>query len=305
MDNAIRKIERRRWDLLSSRWHSYLPDAINEMPDAFASLSDDELLLEKMRNIHSLDEFESIGDAPKLRTLIFEAGRFSAERCLYFTRTAEQLVSRGAPTAALTASYLGMIFGSRAIQSFLGIHYCLQDNRTWMVDVWSGASDSTSQGEPKDWTPRILALISARRISHEHHWKIFIRIRSVTTRLPLDDNAMGVFRRLKDHGSYSTRRNDIQYNDHWPYADLSERLVSAEIGVLPEKFDVTQKDLDCDLKVAEIMAFCSAAMLLDVLSPLPKFKNYCSQFKSRLSAEWHPLINIGALASGVEGLTRS
>ena len=258
-----------------------------------------------MRDVRSFDRFKSIGDAPKVRTLIFEAGRFSAERCLYFTRTAEQLVSRGVPTAALTASYLGMIFGSRAIQSFLGIYYCFQNNRTWMVNVWPGASDSTSQGDPKDWTPRILALISARRISHEHHWKIFIRVRSVTTRLPLEYNAMGVFRRLKNHWSYSSRRNDIQYNDLWPYADLNERLASVKIGVLPEKFDVTQEDLDCDLKVSQIMAFCSAAMLLDVLSPLPKFEAYCSQFKSRLTAEWHPLINTGALANDIEGLTRS
>jgi hypothetical protein len=308
VENAIQNIGRRRWDVLSSRWRDYLPDVIAKMPKAYEAPAKDELVLERMRSIGSLNQFETIDDAPKIRTLIFEAGRFSVERCIYFTRTAEQLAAQGVPTAALTASYLGMMFGSRAMQSLLGIYYCFNQNSTWMIDVWSAASDATNQGRVIEWTPRILALVSNRRIGHEHHWKIFMRLRSVTTRLPVDDAAIGVLRRLQDHVNFSVRRNDVQYNDQWPYYDLYERfferLNGLDIGVLPERFDVTGNDKDYDLKAAQIFMYCAVAMLLDVLWPLPKFRSYCIQLKERLSAEWHPLINAGALAKDVAALAK-
>jgi hypothetical protein len=146
---------------------------------------------------------------------------------------------------------------------------------------------------------RLSALTHRQRIGHELHWKLFIRLRSVTTRLPLAGDAMGVLRRLRDHGSFSGHRNAIQYTDHWPYSDLYELLNEAELGLLPGGWDVTENNLDRDLKVAQLFAFCSAHMVLDVLSPFKKLKTYCDQFRLRLAPEWHPLMNSGALSEAL------
>ena len=113
---------------------------------------------------------------------------------------------------------------------------------------------------------------------------------------------MSVLRRLRDHGSFSAHRNDIHYNDRWPYPDLYELLSDAEIGLLPAGWDVDVDDLDHNLKVAQIFGFCSAHMLLDVLSPLPKFREYCERLKRWLSPDWHPILNAGALSGGLEAL---
>src|SRR5260221_7014511 len=305
METAIQAIGRRRWDIISTLWRSYLPDDLEELPAAYKPLSTDELLLETMNGVGAGGEFEDIADAPKFRTMIFEAARFAVERCLYFTSTAEKLAAAGAPTAAVTVAYLCMMFGSRGMQSLLGIHYCFYQNWTWLIDIWPGASETSSQGKPKDWTPRTFALKHAFRIGHELHWKIFIRIRSITTRLPLHDDPAGVLRRLRDHGSFSARRNAIHYNDAWPYADLYRLLNEIGPGVLPSGFAITEQDVDHDLKLAQMIAFCAAHMMLDVLSPLPKFKGYCTQLRGLLSAERHPLLNSGALAHIVANLGKA
>jgi len=302
MDSAIQEIVRRRWDFISARWRNYLPDVLDEMPDAFQAPEKNEILVGRMKVIASSNQFEDVIDAPIVRTLIFEAARFCAERCLYFTRTTEQLVSVGTPTAAVTISYLAMVFGSRSIQSLLGIYYCFSENSTWLIDIWPGASDTTSQGRLREWEPCIAALVNRQRIGHEYHWKLFIRLRSVATRLPLDDNAMAALRRLRDHGSFSTQRNGIHYNDCWPYCDLYRRLNDAEIGILPDGWSVDEEQLDHTLKIAQIVAFCSAHMLLDVLSPLRKFRNYCAELKLRLGPDWHPLMNAGALCDSLNRL---
>jgi hypothetical protein len=217
---------------------------------------------------------------------------------------AERLARNGTPTAAVTVAYLGMVFGSRTMQSLLGLHYCFSGNLTWVVDIWPNASATTSQGRLREWMPQIAAFINDRRIGHEHHWKLFIRLRSITTRLPLDDNALSVLRRLREHGSFSGHRNDIHYNDGWPYRDLYQYLDIADVGLLPAGWDVREQDLDHSLKVAQIMAYCSARMLLDILSPLRKFSDYCASFKQRLTSDWHPLMNAGALSDGLGHLRR-
>jgi hypothetical protein len=302
MDAVIQTIERRRWDILAERWRSYLPDSLGEMPGAFQAPAKDELLIDRMKGIGHGDSFSSIDDAPVIRTLIFEAARFCVERCLYFTRIAEHLAENGMPTAAVTSAYLSMIFGSRSLQGFLGIYYCFSREATWLIDIWPSASLTTSQGGVREWAPRIAAFISDRRIGHEHHWKLFIRLRSVTTRLPLNDNAMSVLRRLRDYGSFSSHRNDIQYNDHWPYHDLYQPLNEVEIGLLPAGWVVREQDLDHNLKIAQVLAFISARMLLDVLLPLRKFTDYCAEFRSRLTPDWHPLLSAGALSSDLNVL---
>jgi hypothetical protein len=304
MDNAIQAIGRRRWDIISERWRSYLPDILDDMPNAYQAPTKNDIFVDRMKGLASSDQFDEVADAPILRTLIFEASRFCTERCLYFTRTAEQLVSQGTPTAAITTSYLAMMFGSRSMQSLLGLYYCFEANSTWLVDVWPGASDTTSQGRLKEWVPRIVALIDERRIGHEHHWKLFIRLRAVATRLPLDDEAMAALRRLRDHGNFSNHRNRIHYNDYWPYRDLYQQLNDAEIGILPAGWNVDEEQLDHSLKIAQVMAFCSARMVLDVLSPLRKFREYCTQLKLRLGSDWHPLMNAGALSTELDQLRR-
>ena len=304
MDAVIQGIERRRWDIISERWRSYLPDRLDEMPDAYQAPTKENLLIDRMRGVGPSNVFDSIDDAPVIRTLIFEAARFCAERCLYFTRTAEQLAASGMPTAAVTVSYLGMLFGSRSMQGFLGVYYSFLENSTWLIDVWPGASETSSQGRLKEWAPRIDAIVNKQRMGHEHHWKLFIRLRAVTTRLPLDDGAMSVLRKLRSHGNFSAQRNDIQYNDKWPYLDLYQQLNEAEFGLLPSGWDVDEDDLDNNLKVAQIMAFCSAHMLLDVLMPLRKFNEYCAQLRLRLSPDWHPLLNAGALSNDLDRLQR-
>jgi hypothetical protein len=304
MDTVIQGIERRRWDVISERWRNYLPDRLDEMPNAYQAPAKESLLIDRMRGVGSSDVLHSIGDAPVIRTLIFEAARFCAERSLYFTRTAEQLAASGMPTASVTVSYLGMLFGSRSMQGFLGLYYCFFENSTWLIDVWPGASETSNQGRLKEWTPRIGAVINKQRMGHEHHWKLFIRLRAITTRLPLDDGAMSVLRKLKNHGSFSAQRNDVQYNDKWPYLDLYQRLNEAEFGLLPSGRDVDEDDSDHNLKVAQIMAFCSVHMLLDILIPLRKFNQYSAQLRRQLSPDWHPLLNAGALSIGLDRLLR-
>jgi hypothetical protein len=297
MDQAIREIQRRRWDIISERWRNYLPDGLDEMPRAFQAPAKEPLLADRMKAVRYSDGFDSIEDAPVIRTLVFEAARYCAERCLYFTRTAEQLAASGMPTAAVTVSYLGMLFGSRSMQGLLGVYYCFLENSTWLIDIWQGASETSSQGRLREWAPRIRAVVNKQRMGHEHHWKLFIRLRAVTTRLPLNDGAVAVLRKLQNHGEFSAQRNDVQYNDGWPYLDLHRRLIEAELGVLPPEWDFDDEDLDSNLKLAQIMAFCCAHMLIDVLGPLRKFNQYCIQLKLRLSPDLHPLLNVGALSS--------
>lgn len=273
------------------------------MPSAFEPFVEDDALREKMNSLVTRDQFESLGDIPKIRTMTFEASRFSTERCLYFTGIAERLVAQGSPTAALGASYLGMIFGSRAIMALLGVSYCFHQNFTWMFDVWPGACELTSQGKRKHWEARISAMVGKLRFGHEQHWKLFIRLRSVAFQLPLDENEIGALRRIKDHSGFSSRRNSVQYADFWPYLDLTRLFIDTSIGLLPANFDIQQENLDHDLKFAQILALCASSMTLDVLSPLKRHSAYCLQLKSRLSPEWHPLLNAGGLTDRLKRLT--
>ncbi|MGH9547807.1 MAG: hypothetical protein ACRD3W_00465 [Terriglobales bacterium] len=116
---------------------------------------------------------------------------------------------------------------------------------------------------------------------------------------------MSVFRRFREHGSYSAQRNSIHYADLWPYEDLYGPLAQKEIGLLPDEFTVGEEDPDQCLKLAQMMAYCSAHMMMDVLGPLPKFADYCAKFRLRLFPEWHPLLSVGALAAGMRSLRGS
>jgi hypothetical protein len=302
LTDAFQAISKRRWDLLAERWRNYLPAYLGEMPDAFQPPADDEVIKQRIKKITSEDKFESIEEAPVIRTLIFEAARFCADRCLYFTHTAENLADNGGPTAALTAGYLAMMFGARSLQSLLGVYYCFSENRTWLIDIWPKASETSSGGRTREWTPSSKALISKRRMGHEHHWKLFIRLRTITTRLPIEDDALIIFRRLKTHSSYSDQRNDIQYNDVWPYADLYQELTNTGIGILPQGWDIRHSDLDSNLKLAQILAFCSTAMLLSIVRPLPRFAAFSAALIERLAPERHPLMNSGALSAAIAQL---
>ncbi|MGA8614986.1 MAG: hypothetical protein WB760_25580 [Xanthobacteraceae bacterium] len=304
LNDAFQAISKRRLDLLAERWRGYLPADIEDMPEAFQPPAEDEVVIDRFNRIASEDRFETIEDAPIIRTLVFEASRFCSDRCLYFTRSAERLAHNGAPTAALTAAYLAMMFGARSVQSLLGIYYCFSSDRTWVLDIWPDASETSSGGRTRDWMPSSFGLISKRRMGHEHHWKLFIRLRAITTRLPVEDGALAILRKLKTHGDYSTQRNDIQYNDVWHYGDLYGELTSLDIGLLPPNWDVNLSDLDCNLKVAQIFAFCSVAMLLSVLKPLPKFKGFVERLRGRLNREWHPVMNRGALHTALSELER-
>jgi hypothetical protein len=302
LGDAFQLISKRRWDILMERWRSYMPAQLADMPNAYQPLSNEQIVISRVQTVRAEDAFETVEDAPVIRTLIFETARFCAERSLYFTRIAENLVVSGQPTGALTASYLAMMFGARSVQCLLGIHYCYVKNQSWLIDCWPEASETTSQGRLRDWTAATRTLISNRRMGHEHHWKLFIRLRAITTRLPIEDNALAVFRRLKDHSSYSADRNDIQYNDRWPYPDLDQDYAQADIGILPADWDVRLGDFDHALKMAQILAFSSASMILSIVKPLPKFQEYSLELRQRLAPEWHPLMNLGALANALAQL---
>lgn len=66
MNDAIQIITRRRWDVIAARWREYLPDSLDEMPNSFDAPKKDELLIDRMKTINSIDQFESVEDAPEL-----------------------------------------------------------------------------------------------------------------------------------------------------------------------------------------------------------------------------------------------
>jgi hypothetical protein len=302
LGSAFQSISRRRWDFIAERWRGYLPAELKDMPEAYQFPVDDEVLAERMREVRDSDRFEALQDAPIIRTLVFESARFCGDRSLYFTRIAERLAQEGRPTASLTAAYLAMMFGARGVQNFLGLYYCFSANRTWLIDIWPDASEVTSQGQMRDWTPFLKALVSDRRMGHEHHWKLLMRLKGITTRLPIEEGALAIFRRMKNHSDYSDSRNSIQYGDHWPCPDLYNAAIQPGFGVLPVTWRIYSDDPDVDIKLAQILAFCSASMLLEIIKPLPKFRVYAAGFKERLSPEWHPILGTGALSAALSRL---
>jgi hypothetical protein len=305
VDGAIKEIGKRRWDILSERWRGYIPFELSDLPQGYQPLLNDELFIESMRAIEDVGSFQQIEDIPKFRTLSFEAARFSMERCLYFSRVAESLIIHGTPTAALSCAYLAMWYGTRSIQIFLGVNYCFSGSRTWMIDFWPEASEVSSGGRQKEWVAKINGLVSNQRIGHEHHWKLFIRLRAVSTRLPIDDEGAAIiFRRLKSDENFSSRRNQIQYHDKWPYADMYDKVISGEIGILPKNFDFNIDDVDCDVKIAQLVAFCAAKMILEILAPLNKFREYSAKLKSRLTNDDHPILSAGGLSEQLRILSK-
>jgi hypothetical protein len=304
MEDAFENIGPRRWNLLQVHWRSYLPPQILDLPACFSPLTDDQLIVDRVGAILERNEFVSIDDYPKIRTSVFEMARFSMERALYFLASAEKLAGSGRLTAALTTSYLSMFFSARSIMAFLGVAYCYSKNSTWLVDVFEGASEITSQGKQKHWREDVRVLVSGQRMGHEHHWKLFIRMRAVGLRLPLDTLELSVLRKLKEHWSFSERRNALQYNDLWPLPDLLTPNQSAMFGLLNDPMmRVGSSDLDHDLKVAQILTLGAVSMVMDVIRPLAKHSAYKQSLQARLTPQSHPVLSSGLLSQKLTALT--
>ncbi len=271
-ERKLKRIERKNWSNISSKWLSFLPliDPTGSPPTD--SLSENPLLTGAVVGLGN--EGEKKERIHQIRPFLFHEGIFLMHKAINVLEAAESNSIEGFPTWSLSSGYQSSFFAAKSILAFLGIGFPRINGNDYIVDTWPLPEELPSKQRKMGIEPEILVkLIKEHPIQHYHVWEVLKRIintSDINVNLWPDSYTQFIMK-IDD---FASQRNTLHYSNYkWILTDIHDRLFindfgnrtnfESEIGVVDEDTD------DFSVVLSHVLNSLAYALLDDVAKSAP------------------------------------
>jgi len=225
----LKKLAPRDWNELVEGWQAYLPEIdVKGTPPAL-SVSDLVQFQVELNKVETHNLRELTNPIAGVRESVLHDGIFLLHKAAHVLGSAQVHIREGMCTWSISSAYQAAFFAIKAIMQFLGISIVEYENRTFLLDVWSGP---WKMRNAKQRGNRML-IVNTKRIEQRHVWAAFQHLLENT----VNTNEVWVgshVQKLLDFGftDFARHRNDIHYRtNRWPCNDLHQCIVNPMFGV--------------------------------------------------------------------------
>jgi HEPN domain len=271
-DRKLKRIEKKNWSFISSKWLSFLPLIDQAGSPPIDSLNDNPHLAQSIIGLGY--DGEKKEDIKQIRPFLFHEGIFLLHKATNVLEASESNFIEGFPTWSLSSGYQSSFFAAKSILAFMGVAFPRISGSDCIIDVWPLPEDLTSKQKKMGIEPDILVkMIKEHPIQHFHVWKILQRIVN-TSDINVDLWPNSYIEFIMKIDDFSFQRNVLHYSNYkWILSDIHDRLFlkdfAARENFEEELREVDENTNDFSILLTYVLISMSYSLLNDIARNAP------------------------------------